>query len=49
MTGDARLAIDALVALVEGVGDRLGEDSETLRDALSQLQRAYVQINSEGG
>jgi hypothetical protein len=47
--GDARLAIDALVALVEGVGDRLGDDGATLRDAVSQLQRAYVQINSEGG
>jgi hypothetical protein len=47
--GDARLAIDALVAVVDAVGDRLGEDSETLRDAVSQVQRAYVQINSEAG
>jgi hypothetical protein len=47
--GDARLAIDALAALVEGVGDRLGQDGPTLRDALAQLQRAYVQVNSAGG
>ena len=46
---DARLAIDALVALIEGVGDRLGEDGATLRDAITQLQRAYVQINAEAG
>ena len=47
--GDARLAIDAMVALLDGVGHQLGQDEATLRDALSQLQRAYVQINSEAG
>src|SRR5262249_43658030 len=47
--GDARLAIDAMVALVEAVGHELGQDEDTLRDALAQLQRAYVQISSEAG
>ena len=51
---DARLAIDALGALVDGLGDRLAPHDETLRDALSQLRLAYVQVAgggevSEGG
>ena len=40
---DARLAIDALAALVEGLGSRLGENERALRDALAQLQLAFVQ------
>jgi hypothetical protein len=27
-----------------GLGERLGEDSETLRDALSNIRLAFVQI-----
>jgi len=41
---DARLAIDALRGLVEGVGDRLGDGGRQLRDLLPQLQMAFVQI-----
>jgi Domain of unknown function (DUF1844) len=41
---EARLAIDAMAALVEGLGDRLGEHEAPLRDALSQLRLAYVQV-----
>lgn len=41
---EAKLAIDAMAALVDGVGDRLGEHASPLREALSQLQVAYVQI-----
>lgn len=41
---EARVAIDAFGALVETIGDRLGEDSGTLRDALSQIRLAYVQV-----
>jgi hypothetical protein len=41
---EARLAIDAMAALVEGLGDRLGEHEPPLRDALSQLRLAYVQV-----
>ena len=45
---EARLAIDALGALVEGLGDRLAPHDETLRDALSQLRLAYVQVAGSG-
>src|SRR5437899_1651412 len=46
---DAQLAIDALGAIVEGLGDRLGKDEEPLRDALAQIRLAFVQIKSAGG
>jgi hypothetical protein len=42
---EAGLAIDAMAALVEGLGDRLGEAAEPLRDALAQLRVAFVQIS----
>src|SRR5579884_1821615 len=41
----ARLAIDALGAVVEGLAGRLGEAESSLRDGLSQLRLAYVQID----
>ena len=41
----ARLAIDALGALVEGLGDRLGEVEAALKEALAQIRLAYVQIS----
>jgi hypothetical protein len=44
---EARLAIDAMAALVEGMGDRLGEHETPLRDALAQLRLVFVQV-SEG-
>lgn len=40
----ARLAIDALGALVEGLAGRLGEAEKTLVDAMAQLRLAYVQV-----
>jgi len=40
----AGLAIDALAALVDGLGPRLAPHDETLREALTQLQLAFVQI-----
>jgi hypothetical protein len=46
---DAQLAIDALGAIVEGLGDRLGKDEEPLRDALAQIRLAYVQLKGAGG
>ena len=46
---DAQLAIDALGAIVEGLGDRLGPDQDPLRDALAQIRLAFVQIKSAGG
>ena len=42
----ARLAIDAMAALVDGLGDRLGEDAHVLSDGLAQLRIAYVQIHA---
>ncbi len=41
---DAQLAIDALAALVESLSGRLGEAEPHLRDGLSQLRVAFVQI-----
>jgi hypothetical protein len=40
----AALAIDAVACLVEGLGDRLGEDADTMRDALNNIRLAFVQI-----
>jgi hypothetical protein len=42
----AQLAIDALSALVEGLAGRLGDSEPQLRDGLTQLQLAYVQIHA---
>jgi hypothetical protein len=39
---DARLAVDALGAVVERLGARLGEAEQPLRQALNQLQMAVV-------
>jgi hypothetical protein len=41
----ARLAIDALGSLVGGLEGRLGEAEEQLKDGLSQLRLAFVQID----
>ncbi|MHB1598821.1 MAG: hypothetical protein ACYCXY_08050 [Acidimicrobiales bacterium] len=41
---DARLAIDALAAVVETLGDRLGGTATSLRDGLAQIRLAFVQI-----
>jgi hypothetical protein len=42
----ARLAIDALAALVDGLGSRLGDAGPQLSDGLSQLRMAFVQIHA---
>jgi len=42
----ARMSIDALAALIHGLEGRLGESEPHLRDGLSQLQVAFVQIES---
>jgi hypothetical protein len=41
----ARLAIDACGALVEGLRGRLGEPEEQLVEGLAQLRLAFVQIS----
>jgi len=42
----ARLAIDALGYIVEGLGSRLGEAAPSLVEALSQIRLAYVQLDA---
>jgi hypothetical protein len=44
----AALAIDALGCLVDGLGDRLGDDAPTMRDALTNIRLAFVQIKGAG-
>jgi hypothetical protein len=43
----AQLAIDGMAALVETLGERLGEHEKPLRDGLSQIRMAFVQIKNE--
>lgn len=45
----ASLAIDAMAALVEGLGERLGEHAAELSDGLAQLRMAFVQIHGAQG
>lgn len=46
---DGRLAIDAMAALVDGVGERLGEEAQALRDGLAQLRLAFVSLQKDAG
>ena len=43
----AALAIDSVACLVEGLGDRLGDDAATMRDALGNIRIAFVQIKNQ--
>jgi hypothetical protein len=43
---EAQLAIDALAAIIESLGDRLGDDASTLADALAQIRLAFVQVKA---
>ena len=42
---EARLAIDALGMVVDGLEGRLGEHEATLKEALQQIRMAFVQIS----
>ena len=44
----AGLAIDAMAALVDGLGDRLDEAVPTLQEGLQQLRMTYVQLKQQG-
>jgi hypothetical protein len=44
---DAALGIDALACLVEGLGERIGENAGILKDALHQIRLAFVQIKGQ--
>ncbi len=46
MLFQARLAIDGLAALLEGLRDRLGEAEPALTESLSQIRLAYVRLES---
>ncbi len=43
-----KLAVEAAKGLLPLVEDKLGPDAATLRDAISQLQLAYVQLSGGG-
>jgi hypothetical protein len=45
---EASLAIDALAALVDTLGPRLAPHDETLREAVTQLRLAFVQVSGDG-
>ena len=42
----AALAIDAVACLVDGLGDRIGENASTMRDALANIRMAFVQVKA---
>jgi hypothetical protein len=44
---DARTAIDALLAVVDKLGARLGEAEQPLRQAINQLQLAFVEASKQ--
>ena len=41
---EAQVAIDGMSAVIDALEGRLGENEPTLKDALSQLKMAYVQL-----
>ena len=43
----ASIVIDTMAAIVDGLGERLGDHEQTLRDALTQLQLLWVEIADE--
>lgn len=43
---EAKVAIDAMAAIVDGLGARLGEDAAALRDALASIQLGFVQVKA---
>ncbi len=45
--GEAKLAIDAMSAVVEGLSGQLGENEPTLREALGQLRLVFVELSNQ--
>jgi hypothetical protein len=45
--GEAALAIDGMAALIDGLGDRLGDAARPLAEALAQLRLAFVQVSED--
>jgi hypothetical protein len=46
---EASLAIDAMAAVLDSLGDRLGPDAAVMGQALGQLQRAFVELRARAG
>lgn len=46
---EAKVAIDAMAAVVDALPGRLGEHEEALRGARSQIQLAFVEISTQQG
>jgi hypothetical protein len=46
---DARVAVDAFAAVVNGLGSRLGDAEQPLRQALNQIQLAFVEVSRSAG
>ncbi len=44
---EAKVAIDAMAAIVDALPGRLGEHEDTLRAARSQIQMAYVELSQQ--
>ena len=44
--GEAQLAIDAMGAIVETLGPRLGQEYEALQEALTSIRLAFVQVQN---
>ena len=44
---EATVAIDAMAAIVDGIGDRLGEAVPTLQEGLQQLRMTFVQLKQQ--
>lgn len=42
---EAKVAIDAMAAIVDALPGRLGEHEDTLKAARSQIQMAYVELS----
>jgi hypothetical protein len=43
----ASLAIDAVGFLVDGLGERLGDEHATMRDALTNIRMAFVSLKAQ--
>ena len=44
---EAKVAIDAMAAIVDNLPGRLGEHEETLKAARSQIQMAFVELSAQ--
>lgn len=42
---EAKLAIDALALLVDGLADRLDDNAATLKEGLHQIRMAFVEVS----